>query len=132
MSVLSAATRVVRAAAALWLVAYAGVLRPVFPAGQLRLLLEARPELAVGGLVLESLPAVVGAAWILRALRPGSFPGDGPFAAAGRWASLLAMAGLVLPLHAADPSAAARELGLRAVTFICLASMLDGPLEPGR
>ena len=105
----------------------------VFRVDQLRLLLEHRPELAVGALVLESLPAIVAAAFLLRLLRPGSWPGDGPFAAATRWASLLAMAGLlVMPFHAGDPDAALRELGLRAVSFVGLSLMLDGPLEPGR
>jgi len=122
-----------RAVAAAWLVVHGCALRPVFAADQLRLLLEFRPELAVGALVLESLPAIVGAAFLLRVLRPATFPGDGPFATAGRWASLLGMAGLLfVPFHAATPQAALRELGLRAVAFIGLALMLDGPLEPGR
>lgn len=132
MSVLGAVTTGLRAVAAAWLVAYAGVLRPALRPDQLRLFLEFRPELAVGTLVLESLPAVVGVAWLFRALRSASFPGDGPFAAAGRWAALLAMAGLALPLHATTPETALREAGLRAISFVCLALMLDGPLEPAR
>jgi hypothetical protein len=132
MSALRAVVIGVRATAAAWLVAYAGFLRPAFAADQLRLLWQARPELAAGAIVLESLPAVVGAAWLLRAALPGSFPGDGPFAAAGRWAALLAMAGLFLPLHAASPEAAPLEMGFRAVAFVALALLLDGPLEPAR
>jgi len=132
MSVLHAVATGVRGGAAAWLVAYAGGLRPVFRADQLRLFLEARPELAVGALVLESLPAVVGAAWILRALRPASFPGDGAFAAGARWATLLAMAGLALPVHATTAEAALYEAGFRVVSFLGLALMLDGPLEPNR
>jgi len=122
-----------RAVAAVWLVVEALGLRPVFDVDQLRLLMEHRPELAIGALVLESLPAIVGAAFLLRLLRPASFPGDGPFAAAGRWAALLAMAGLLyLPIHATNPEAALRELGLRVATLLGLGLMLDGSLEPRR
>jgi hypothetical protein len=42
------------------------------------------------------------------------------------------MAGLVLPLHATSPEAALLEVGLRAVTFVALALLLDGRLEPAR
>jgi hypothetical protein len=106
-------------------------LRPTFSFDDLRWLLEHQPELVVATLVLESFPAVVGAAWLVRALRPDSFSWEGPFAAAGRWAVLLAMAGAVfLPLHAADPESALVELGLRAAAFIGLAFLFDGPLQP--
>lgn len=132
MSVGGAAATGLRAGAAAWLVVYTGVLRPVFHLERLRALLEARPELAVGALVLESLPAVVGVAWLLRALRPGSASADGPFAAAARWAVLLSMAGLLLPLHASTGDTALFELGFRVVNLVALALMLDGPLEPGR
>lgn len=131
MTPFRAAVSALRAAAAAVLV-LASFVRPVFAPEQLRLLLEHRPELAAGALVLESLPAVVGAAWLLRALARGAIAFDGPFAAAGRWAALLGMAGLLfLPLHAGDPASAAGELALRAVSFFGLALMLDGPLEPG-
>jgi hypothetical protein len=122
-----------RGATAVWLVVEALGLRPVFDVDQLRLLMEHRPELALGALVLESLPAIVGATFLLRLLQPASFAGDGPFAAAGRWSALLAMAGLLyLPFHATSPEAALRELGLRVATFLGLALMLDGSLEPRR
>jgi len=130
MSALGAVATGLRASAAAWLVAYAGALRPVFRAAPLRVLLESRPELALGALVLESLPAVVAVAWFVRAAWPAACPHDGPFAAAGRWAALLAMAGLVLPLHATTQDTALYEVAFRAVSLVALALLLDGPLEP--
>jgi hypothetical protein len=124
--------KLLRAIAAAWLVIYGLDLRLMFSLRQLRSLLEARPELAVGALVLESLPAVVGAAYLLRRVRPDLIADDGPFAAAGRWAALLAIAGLALPLHAPFPEAVLGELELRALAFVGLALMVDGPLEPRR
>lgn len=122
---------VLRALAATWLLVHGLVLRRVLDAARLQLLVELRPELAVGALVLESLPAVVGLAFMLRLLRPDTLPRGGPFAAASRWAALLALAGLVfLPWHAATTQEAARELYLRAGAFLGLLFLLDGPLEP--
>ena len=133
MSVFSSFVTGLRAVAAAGLVGHS-FFRPAFSSlDSLRLLLAYQPELTVAALVLESFPAVVGGAWILRALRPQRLPCDGSFAAAGRWAALLGMAGLVfLPLHASDPESALRELGLRALAFLGLTLMLDGPLTPAR
>ncbi len=122
--------RTLRFAAAFWLIHATLVLRPAFALPALRATFSSFPELTLAALTLEMLPLVAGLASVVRWLRARASERRGAFATATRWATLLALAGLLLPLHARDAGGAASEIVYRAGQLVALLFLLDGPLAP--
>jgi hypothetical protein len=123
--------RTIRFAGAFWLLYTTFALRHPFTLPELRSLVDALPLLAAAALTLEVLPAVVGAASIVRWLRARPSERRLAFAAATRCAALLAVAGTVLlPFHAADAANPVGALARRLGQALALVLMLDGPLAP--
>lgn len=119
--------RVFRAIAALWLVVGTLLFRPPFEWETVLRLWDAFPELTVFALCADGLPLVLGVSWLHRwAL--GRLETASAYVVATRWAALLAIGGLLIPLHASNAAGAAEELAYRAATFVALTCMLDGRL----
>ena len=117
--------RVFRAIAALWLVVGTLLFRPAFERQTVLRLWEAFPELTVFALAADGLPLVLGVSWLYRWAR-GRLETASAHVVATRWAALLAIGGLLIPLHSS--AGAAEELAYRAATFVALTCMLDGRL----
>jgi hypothetical protein len=121
--------RALRFAAAAWLVLAAVLLRPTFTRDELASLYEQLPELTLAALAAGGLPVVVALLSALRWAR-GRREDATPLAAATRWAVILSLLSLLLPLHARDVAAAGSELAYRSGQLVALLFLLDGPLAP--
>lgn len=121
--------RAMRFAAVVWLVVSTLWLLPTFSIQALRALLAHLPELMLASLVAAPLPAVVG---LLSAVRwlTGRPHEASSFAVATRWATILALIGLMRPFNARDQESLVTELLLRAGQLVALLFLFDGPLVP--
>lgn len=121
--------RAVRLAAAAWLVVSTPWLLPTFTMQRLREIYAHLPELTLASIVAAPLPGLVGLLSAVRwfAGRPHS---ASPLAVATRWASILALLGLMRPFDAHDTDSAFTELVLRATQLVALLFLFDGPVVP--
>jgi hypothetical protein len=122
--------RVLRFAVASWLVYAPLALHPGFDRATLAALWGQLPELTVAALVGERLPVVVGLACLVRWLRARPPENRGTFAVATRVAAVLAILGLLLPLHSEEAADPAASLAYRAGLLLALLLTIDGSFRP--
>ena len=122
--------RILRFAAAAWLVVSTPWLLPTFSIPELRLLLAHLPELTLAVLAAAPLPGIVGLLSAVRWQRRRPEERASPLAAATRWATILAILGLARPLSVEEVGSAASVLVLRGSQLAALLLLFDGPLVP--